>query len=36
MGVEEENIAEVLFKTSNDLLTGTVEKGIPTGFSDID
>ena len=36
MGVEEESIAEVLFKTSTDLLTGTVEKGIPTGFSDID
>ena len=36
MGVEEESIAEVLFKTSTDLLTRTVEKGIPTGFSDID
>ena len=36
MGIEEESIAEVLFKTSNDLLTGTIEKGIPTGYSDID
>lgn len=36
MGIKEENIADVVLNTTESILTGEIEKGIPTGYRDID